>query len=311
MKVAYVLMALAVMALVAVVAWTFRDAGHPQPTALEEQPAEARAASARATPAPRPTQQAVPRQPTAPKPALDCAQGKGDAARSRAGSVSVADLCAEFEQLAGTQAHGDPTVQRAQARRTLDRMIDRQLIAAALSAANRAVTDADVDAAIAQLPATRPQTAPSAAPEEVRRQSDEAAMVRRELRQRLELAKLAAGRGEEDPRPGEIAQEYEQHPERYEQGGGTQVQAYLARVPRGATQEEPAEGHGFTGITLAHNVSSPDLVDALLAEVAAGGGRIVQAGHQGGVGRLQRLLRGSGRGALGSGLESALSARVT
>jgi catechol 2,3-dioxygenase-like lactoylglutathione lyase family enzyme len=38
------------------------------------------------------------------------------------------------------------------------------------------------------------------------------------------------------------------------------------------------QGHGFTGITLAHNVRSPDQVDALLAEIAAGGGRIVKQG---------------------------------
>lgn len=38
-----------------------------------------------------------------------------------------------------------------------------------------------------------------------------------------------------------------------------------------------AEGQGFAGFSLAHNVAAPEAVDALLAEVAAGGGRIVKA----------------------------------
>lgn len=38
-----------------------------------------------------------------------------------------------------------------------------------------------------------------------------------------------------------------------------------------------AEGSGFAGITLAHNVGSRDAVDALITEVATGGGRIVKA----------------------------------
>ena len=40
------------------------------------------------------------------------------------------------------------------------------------------------------------------------------------------------------------------------------------------------EGGGFPGFTLAHNVRSPAEVDALLAEVAAGGGRLVKPAHE-------------------------------
>jgi uncharacterized protein len=40
----------------------------------------------------------------------------------------------------------------------------------------------------------------------------------------------------------------------------------------------PAEGSGFRGFTLAHNVHSESEVDRLLAEVAAGGGRLVKPG---------------------------------
>jgi catechol 2,3-dioxygenase-like lactoylglutathione lyase family enzyme len=39
-------------------------------------------------------------------------------------------------------------------------------------------------------------------------------------------------------------------------------------------------GTGFPGFTLAHNVREAGDVDALLAEVAAGGGRLVRAGRK-------------------------------
>ncbi|HSJ98338.1 MAG TPA: VOC family protein [Myxococcota bacterium] len=40
--------------------------------------------------------------------------------------------------------------------------------------------------------------------------------------------------------------------------------------------EVPAEGSGFRGFTLAHNVGSPEEVDTLLRQVAERGGRIVK-----------------------------------
>jgi catechol 2,3-dioxygenase-like lactoylglutathione lyase family enzyme len=58
-------------------------------------------------------------------------------------------------------------------------------------------------------------------------------------------------------------------------------QTWLSLYPRellAADAGVPAEGSGFTGFTLAHNVRSAEAVDALLAEVAAAGGRIVKVG---------------------------------
>ena len=54
---------------------------------------------------------------------------------------------------------------------------------------------------------------------------------------------------------------------------------WLALYPRhllAADAGVPADGSGFSGFTLAHNVRSPDDADQLLREVAAGGGRIVK-----------------------------------
>lgn len=58
---------------------------------------------------------------------------------------------------------------------------------------------------------------------------------------------------------------------------------WLALYPRpllAADAGVPGDGSGFGGITLAHNVRSPEEVDALLAHVERGGGRITQPGHR-------------------------------
>jgi catechol 2,3-dioxygenase-like lactoylglutathione lyase family enzyme len=57
---------------------------------------------------------------------------------------------------------------------------------------------------------------------------------------------------------------------------------WLSLYPRedlAADAGVPAEGSGFSGIALAHNVRSEAEVDQLLAEAAAGGGRMIKPGH--------------------------------
>jgi hypothetical protein len=54
---------------------------------------------------------------------------------------------------------------------------------------------------------------------------------------------------------------------------------WLSLYSREALAEDaeiPAEGSGFRGFTLAHNVGSPEEVDTLLRQVAERGGRIVK-----------------------------------
>ena len=58
---------------------------------------------------------------------------------------------------------------------------------------------------------------------------------------------------------------------------------WLALYPRdllAADAGVPATGSGFPGFSLAHNVRSPAEADQLLAEVAAGGGKIVKPGKK-------------------------------
>ena len=58
---------------------------------------------------------------------------------------------------------------------------------------------------------------------------------------------------------------------------------WLALYPRellAADAGVPAARSGFAGFTLAHNVGSPEAVDALLNEVSAAGAKLVKAGHR-------------------------------
>jgi len=52
-----------------------------------------------------------------------------------------------------------------------------------------------------------------------------------------------------------------------------------ARSNLAADAHVAAEGSGFRGIALAHNVRAKDDVDAVLAEAAAAGGRVTKAGE--------------------------------
>ena len=56
---------------------------------------------------------------------------------------------------------------------------------------------------------------------------------------------------------------------------------WLALYPRDLLAADVGvspKGSGFAGITLAHNVRTREQVDALLADIAAGGGRIIKPG---------------------------------
>jgi len=52
------------------------------------------------------------------------------------------------------------------------------------------------------------------------------------------------------------------------------------RIDLAADAGVSSEGSGFPGFSLAHNVRSPEEVDALLKHVGESGARIVRAGHR-------------------------------
>jgi catechol 2,3-dioxygenase-like lactoylglutathione lyase family enzyme len=60
-------------------------------------------------------------------------------------------------------------------------------------------------------------------------------------------------------------------------GAGTHLGLW-SRTELAADSEVPDDGGGWGGITLAHNVASPDEVDAVLAEAEAAGGTVLRAG---------------------------------
>ena len=70
----------------------------------------------------------------------------------------------------------------------------------------------------------------------------------------------------------------------------------------------PDEGHGFRGVTLAHNVRERKEVSEVLALAEASGGKIIKPAQDVVLGRAQRLFRRPGRPLVGGLLEPAFSA---
>ncbi|MFD1514898.1 VOC family protein [Halomarina rubra] len=59
--------------------------------------------------------------------------------------------------------------------------------------------------------------------------------------------------------------------------------AWLSLYPRDLLAEDATvdpDGSGFAGVTVAHNVASPEAVDDVLAEAAAAGGDVVKLGQE-------------------------------
>jgi hypothetical protein len=239
MKVAYVLAGAAVLALGAVLVWTTTD--RDRPGSANRDPVTQASATGKTVPDREHPEAGAAAAPTV-HPVLDCAAPAGDAGRTDKGSVSAADLCGEFLVLAGKKARVTTPIERGIARQTLERMLDEQLIAAALAEDHTAVTEADVDAGFAELDVHDP--ARPSLTEQLKRQGVDVAVVRRELRRRLQRTRLVEHRGQTEPKQAEVVQEYQGHPELYvKPGGGTKVQGYLSRVAPHASAEADQKAH--------------------------------------------------------------------
>ena len=80
----------------------------------------------------------------------------------------------------------------------------------------------------------------------------------------------------------------------------------LSLYPRDKLAEDitvSPEGSGFPGFTLAHNVGSPEDVDATLAEAVAAGATLIKPGQKGFLGRLFGIFHRSGWILLGNCVE--------
>lgn len=234
MKPSYVLMIVAVAALAAVLVWALREPQPEPPPAdvVQPEPARPLAPPAKTIVAPPATPRiAGPKGPLVP---LDCAHPAGDAARFSNGAVTVAEICAELQALSGPQGKAEPATERVRARHILDRQLDARLVALALAEEHTAVTEGEIDTALAHLPSNKAGVDVAA---QLKRQGIDIEVVRRELRRRLEQSLLLALRGQASSAGGDIDREYAEHPERYQQGAGTQVQAYIARTAPNAPAE--------------------------------------------------------------------------
>lgn len=166
----------------------------------------------RAADAPAPS---APRDGDASLPPLDCARPAGDVARVDGAPITASRLCARLASLGALRPSG---VIPAQARLNLDQLIDATLVARALAWERAAVTDAELSAALAALDAGAP--------------SPDAGLLGEQLRERLELSKLATLRQPpQEVTESDVDAEIARGAPGIDRGQGVRVEAWIARVP--------------------------------------------------------------------------------
>ena len=154
--------------------------------------------------------------------AFDCTRPLGEAARVDGESISLRDLCARLARFGAVTAKG---TERQQAILALDRMIDATLVRRALAREGVAVSAADVETALGAMP---PQV------------GADVELLREQLRERLELDKLAARGAEIVVSEHEVEAELAAGAPGIARGRGMRVEGWIARVPPAAdakTQE--------------------------------------------------------------------------
>lgn len=160
----------------------------------------------------------------AAKRGFDCSNPTGDVARVDGEPISMGRWCSVLVRTGATPADAD----RAQARLALDHLIDAAVVHHAAERAHKVATDAEIDAAMRELGVTSGSAAdPGVDP----------ALLRDQLRERLELAALARAETEVSITEADVDGELARGAPGIDRGQGTRVDGWLARI---APNADPA-----------------------------------------------------------------------
>lgn len=197
-----------------------------------------------------------------------CVRPDGNVATVDGEAIAVARLCGWLARIGAVRPGG---ADRKQARVVLDRMIDAVLVARALRVEGAIVSDAEVDKALAALAGRRLD------PE----------LLKTQIRERLELEKLAALRVAREVSDAEVDAEIASGAPGIDRGQGVNAEAWVLRVPPGGDAERAeqaarafasavgttapevaARQHGLSHVSafvLTANGVEPELEDTALA----------------------------------------------
>lgn len=165
-------------------------------------------------------------------PPLDCDAPAGDVVRVGDAAIAADAVCRELLFVAGRAPRPPASAWRAQARQLRDQLVDALLVHQALAGNGVQVAAADVESALAAVrPGAGAAVAPSGAEDEV---------LRRQLRARLELARLIALRAGAELTDAELRAAYDQDPVRFAEPGHANVTPFVRRLPRSAAADEVA-----------------------------------------------------------------------
>jgi hypothetical protein len=193
-------------------------------------------------------------------PQLDCTKPAGDVVRVGSAAITADDFCRELTLMAGPATDPPSAVWWAQARQLRDRLVDVSLVRQAIAAAGNAITDGEVESELANVRSRSPGTELGAA---------ELDGLRRQIRARLELARLISLRAGGEPTEADLRDAYDREPARYGEPGEAHVTAFAKRlsaamldddvaaaeeqaeafVPRVQRGTEPAAAAATTGLT--------------------------------------------------------------
>lgn len=224
----------------ALMVWLLQPAEPDRPAVAEAAPAqtedeEAKAPSNKVALAPVPMPVAVTAAVAAVLPPLNCLKPSGDVLVVGEEPVTAAAFCAELAKVAGAQPEPMTPSWRDQAKLLRQQWADAMLVRKALTAEGGAITDEQVDAALGERLAALPKGTSA--------QLDAAAtaLVRQQLRARLELSKLLQLRGQGLVSDAELLAAYQADPARFGQPAVAVVVPYLLRLPKTMGKEEFAE----------------------------------------------------------------------